>query len=265
MSSRAEQKAAARQKRIEAEQAAAAQDARTRRLQILGGVLLVAIVVVVAAVVISSGGSTKKAVKTTGKPAGVAQVTTRFAGLPQRDLVLGRPDAPVTMVEFADLKCPICQGYTLSVFPTLVQKYVRTGKLRIQLRLQTFVGSPPGDSEKAARMALASGQQDKLWNFADLFYINQQDESTGYNTDAYLRHIGSGVAGLNVPKAMAHRQDETVTRELQNASATFGAAGFTGTPSFQLGKTGGKLSPLTPSSFDDPNAFTAPIDKLLGS
>lgn len=265
MSSRAEQKAAARQKRIEAEQAAAAQEARTRRLQILGGVLVVAVVVVVALVVISSGGSSKKAAPVTGKPAGIAQVNARFAGLPQRDLVLGRPDAPVTMVEFADLKCPVCQGFTLSAFPTLVRKYVRTGKLRIQLRLQTFVGSPQGDSEKAARMALAAGQQDKLWTFADLYYVNQQDESTGYNTDAYLKRIGSGVKGLNVPKAMANRQDAAVTSELQNASSTFDAAGFTGTPSFQLGKTGGQLAAFTPSSFDDPTAYTGPIDKLLGS
>src|SRR6476661_403197 len=214
MSSRAEQKAAARRRRIEAEQAATAKEARTRRLQLLGGVLAIAVVVVVIAVVVSSGGGKTTAAATTGKPVGVAQVAARFRGVPERGLTLGRPDAPVTLVEFADLKCPVCQDYTLNAFPTLVRDYVRKGKLKIDLRLQTFVGSPPGDSEKAARMALGAAQQDKLWSFADLYYLNQQDESTAYNTDAYLRHIGSGVVGLNVAKAMAARQDGSVTQQL---------------------------------------------------
>jgi protein-disulfide isomerase len=264
MSSRAEQKAAARQRRIEAEEAAAAKAARTRRLQILGGVLGLAVVVVVIAVVVSSGGGSSTAAPSkTGKPAGTAQVAARFAGLPERGLTLGRPDAPLTMIEFADLKCPVCREYTLGAFPTIVKKYVRTGKLKIELRLQTFVGSPPGDSAKAARMALAASQQDKMWPFADLYYLNQQDESTGYNSDAYLRHIGSGVQGLNVDKAMAARSSADVQTELSQAASEFSSAGFTGTPSFLVGKTGGKLQPLNPSSFGDPSAYTGTLDGLL--
>jgi protein-disulfide isomerase len=263
MSSRAEQKAAARQRRIEAEQAAKAKEARTRRLQLLGGVLAIAVVVVVVAIVVSSGGGKKTAAKTTGQPVGTAQVAARFRGVPQRGLTLGRPDAPVTMVEFADLKCPVCRDYTLGAFPTLMRDYVRKGKLKIDLRLQTFVGSPPGDSERAARFALGAARQDKAWTFADLFYLNQQDESTGYNTDAYLRRIGSGVAGLDVAKAMAARQDGSVTQQLQQASTEFQQHGFTGTPSFLVGKTGGTLKPLNPSNFGDPGSYTGTIDGLL--
>lgn len=116
-------------------------------------------------------------------------MAARFRGIPQKGTTLGRPGATVTLVEFADLKCPVCQQFTLQTFPTLVQRYVRTGKLRIEFRPQTFVGSPARDSAKAARFALAARKRNRFWQLADLLYINQQDESVGYETDAFLSRI----------------------------------------------------------------------------
>ena len=51
------------------------------------------------------------------------------------------------MVEFADLQCPFCAEYTKNVVPTIVNRYVRPGKLRIEFRPLTFIGP---DSAKAA-------------------------------------------------------------------------------------------------------------------
>ena len=56
----------------------------------------------------------------------------------------------------------------MSAFPTLVQRYVRMGTMKMVLQLQHFVGNQSGDSERAARMALAAAQQNKMWQFADL-------------------------------------------------------------------------------------------------
>jgi protein-disulfide isomerase len=191
-------------------------------------------------------------------------VAARFKGIPQRGLELGNPNAPVTMVEVADLKCPVCDAYMRSAFPTLVDRYVRTGKVKMVMQLQTFVGesSAPGDSERAARMALAAGQQNKLWNFADVFYLNQQDENTSYATDGFLTSVGAAVPGLDTRRALANRASPAVSKQLQQADALFNKYGFTGTPSFLLGKNG-QLSPLSPASFDDSAAYTGPIDKLL--
>ena len=245
-------------------QAAHAREQRRRRLFTLGGVGVGAVLLVIAAIALSSGtgsGAPKK-LSTGSRPSQSAQVDSMFAGIPQHGQALGRANAPVTLVEFADLKCPVCRAYTAQALPTLVSQYVRAGKLRIVMQPQTFVGSPPGDSEHAARFALAAGQQGKLWQFSELWYANQQDESAAYATDTYVRQIASGVSGLNVDRAMAQRTSSPVSQALQQSASLYSQGGFSGTPSFLLGRTGQAGKPLNVSSFD-PSQFTGPINQLL--
>jgi protein-disulfide isomerase len=264
VSTRSEQKAAARARREATLQAAHAREQRRRRLFTLGGVGVGALLLVVAAIALSSGNGsgTAKKLSAGSRPSQSAQVDSMFAGIPQQGQALGSAKAPVTLVEFADLKCPVCRAYTAQALPSLVSGYVRTGKLRIVMQPQTFVGSPPGDSEHAARFALAAGQQGKLWQFSELWYANQQDESTAYATDPYIRQIASGVSGFDFDKAMAQRNSAAVSQALQQSASLYGQEGFSGTPSFLLGRTGQAGKPLNVSSFDPPQ-FTGPIDQLL--
>jgi protein-disulfide isomerase len=234
---------------------------RNRRLKLLGAVLVAAAALVVIAIVAStSGGGGSKG----GKIAGGGEVAARFARIPQNGITLGNPNAPVTFVEFADLKCPVCREYSLSAFPTLVNRYVRTGKVKMVLMLQHFVGNQNNDSEHAARMALAAAQQNKMWQFADLLYINQKSETDTYVNDVFLRNIASRVPGLDVNKAFAERNGDGITNQLQQASAQFNTAGFHGTPSFAVGKSAGTLTPINYNSFDV-SEFSGPIDRALGS
>jgi protein-disulfide isomerase len=266
MSSRREEKERLRLEREQRDRERQAVATRSRRLKLLGTVLAAAAAVVVIAIIASGSGGSKSngAAAKGGKVAEVSQVTARFNGIPQNGLVLGNPKAPVTMVEFADLKCPVCREYTLSAFPTLVNRYVRTGKVKMVLQLQHFVGNQNDDSQHAAEMALAVAKQNKLWNFADLFYYNQGDETTTYVTDPFLRRIAAAVPGLQVNQALAARSNPAIAQQLSQSSNEFDTAGFTGTPSFAVGKTGGTLSPINYNSFDV-SQFSGPIDKLLGS
>ena len=58
-----------------------------------------------------------------------AEVAALLAGIPQRGNTLGDPNAPVTVQFFGDLQCPYCRRFTLEVLPSLIQSYVRPGKL----------------------------------------------------------------------------------------------------------------------------------------
>src|SRR5690606_602302 len=98
------------------------------------------------------------------------EVVARFAGVPQDGIALGAPAAPFTLIEFADLQCPFCAVYARDVLPTIIDRYVRPGKLRLELNLLTFLGE---DSIRAGRVAAAAAQQDRLWTFTDAFFAEQ--------------------------------------------------------------------------------------------
>src|ERR1700728_477381 len=122
----------------DSEQRPAAEDVvqgpRRRRLTQLGGVL-VAAVAIIAIIVVTTGRD--------GNTASVPTVTSELAGMPQSGNTLGIPTAPVVLIYFGDLECPFCREFTLDVLPTLISKYVKTGKLRIQYHsLETATREP---------------------------------------------------------------------------------------------------------------------------
>ena len=253
VSSREQQKQAAREARVAAEQKEAAAARRRRRLGQLGGIVLGAAAVVAVLVAISSkGGSTAPKV-----PA--AQSTSLLAGLPQKGLTLGSAKAPLTLVEFNDMQCPICRDYMSNVFPTLVNKYVRTGKLRMEMRLQSFIGP---DSVKAGKAVAAAAQQNRAWTFADIFYGDQGQENSGYVTPNFVQSISAATPGLNHAQLVRDAATPAASTTLKQGTSAFNAAGFSGTPSFLIGRTGGPLRPLNWSSLT-PGEFTSQINQLL--
>jgi protein-disulfide isomerase len=205
-STKKERRDAARAHRLEAERAAAAAAQRTRRLRILGALVTVAAIVVVAAVLIGgSGGSAGTPKRQAGETvAGQRLSAAMLDGIPQSGITLGRPSAKVTVVEFADLQCPICRQFSQQILPTVIQDHVRNGQAKVELRLVDILDrGGVTDSARMAAVAYGAQQQNKLWNFVDLQHFNQGEEDTGYATDAYIKNIASGVRGLDVPKAFA--------------------------------------------------------------
>ena len=98
-------------------------------------------------------------------PAPTGAATALLSGIPQQGAALGRPDAPVTLVEFADLQCPYCAAWADGAFAELVRDYVRPGKVRIVFGGLAFIGP---DSETGLRFVLAAGRQGKLWQSVHL-------------------------------------------------------------------------------------------------
>jgi protein-disulfide isomerase len=237
MSSRAEAKAKAREQREAAERQEAQSAARKRRLMLLGGVLAAAIVVIAVVVVISQSGTKDKP----SAAEGTTQANTLFAGIPQNGNVLGDPKAPVTIEEYVDLQCPFCQRFSQEGLPDVVKEYVKTGQAKIVLQTLTFIGP---DSEKAARVAWSSGDQKKMFEFVENFYANQEEENSGYVTEAFLKKVAAGVQGLDVPKALDGRDSAKVSSSLQGSQTSATKANVDSTPSFLVGPTGGTLSKI---------------------
>jgi protein-disulfide isomerase len=182
-----------------------------------------------------------------------------FAGIEQQGAALGSPDAPVTLVEYADLQCPYCARWALDALPTLVDDYVRAGKLRIVFHGLAFLGP---DSDKALRTAVAAGRTNHFWDIVHGLYANQGAENAGWVTDDLVTAIAGGIPGLNGEALLTARWDDSVEPDLKRFAAAAKAAGINGTPSFQLGPTGGRLERVEVESLG-PEGIVPAIDAAL--
>jgi protein-disulfide isomerase len=230
-----------------------------RLLLVIGAAVLIAAALIAASIVSARDGSGRSAAQA-GKPAGAAYVASLFDGIPQNGTALGRADAPVTLVEYADLQCPYCAMWERNTLPSLVRDYVRDGKLRIEFRGLAFIGP---DSETALRTALAAGAQNRLWNVVELFYLNQGAENSGWVDQPLLEGI-LRAAGLEPGPVLSRTNSSTVDHAVSTASAQAQAVNVRGTPSFEIGRTGQALQPFAPSSLDEAPFRTA-IEQALAS
>lgn len=264
MASRKEQKEQARAARIAQEQAATAQAQRTRRLQILGGAIVIAVIVIVVAIVISSSGG-PKAVKP-GAPNKTAETHVRslLAGIPQSGNTLGNPKAKVTITEWGDLECSVCD--VLAAPPSftnpeneagtgwedkLINQYVRPGKAKLVYKsLETASGQNPDTNAFAQQQvaAEAAGLQGKEWDFVELMYNQQGAEGANYVTESYLQGIAKEIPGLNFQKWMADRKLASLKNQLNTESQQGinidGGPANASTPTIVIAGPKGQLPPI---------------------
>jgi protein-disulfide isomerase len=264
---RKQRREAARAERKAAEEAAVTDAARRKRLTQLGGAVAVVVVAIVVILIVSSGGSSSKLAKkgSTGELKQVAAVSTTLAGTTQKGIVLGSPTAPVTMQYFGDLECPICRDFTLGALPSIIQKWVKAGKLKIEYRSLETATREPETFRTQQVAALAAGKQNKAWDFIELFYHEQGEEGSGYVTESYLQGLAQQVQGLNLAKWSTDRADQTLLAQIASDTQEANNNNFTGTPSFLIGKSGGTLKKYEYTSLTDPSGFDEAIEKALKS
>jgi protein-disulfide isomerase len=228
---------------------------RTKQTVMAATALAAVLIVAVAVAISQAGGSSGGA---GGELRGAPEARALFRGIPEQGIALGDPHAPVTLTEFADLQCPFCREYAEAVLPTLVQRYVRSGEVRLVFRNLSFIGP---DSERAARLAAAAGLQDRLWQFTDLVYRNQGAENSGYVTDAYLRRIAQA-SGVDVARAFEASNGAAVSGQLDGAAREAQRFHVESTPSFVLSRAGEQPRRLSPSSLSV-GEFARPIEAAL--
>jgi protein-disulfide isomerase len=144
--------------------------------------------------------------------------------------VLGRPDAPVTIVEFSDYQCPFCQRFFATTFPAIKKDYVDIGKVRYVFRDFPLDQIHPL-ARKAAEAAHCAGEQGKYWPMHDVLYQNSKALA--------VAQLGEHARKIGVDPA---RFDECLSSGRYAARVEKGvsegaAVGVQGTPTFVVGKT----------------------------
>jgi len=210
---------------------------------LIGAALAVALIVLAIVLgFVFTGGSSSSNTPARGSLAGglpgAADAQRLFRGIPQHSNVLGSPTAPVTVVEYVDLQCPFCQEFETKAMPTLLSRYVRPGKVKIEARPIAFIGP---DSERGRAGALAAAEQNRLFNYMQLLYLNQGTENTGWLDDAMASAAAASIPGLDVHAWSSARGSSAVTDQENQFDNEGNADNVTETPTVLVGKTGGKL------------------------
>jgi protein-disulfide isomerase len=230
-----------------------ARQASPRTLWIAGGVVLVVIIAIVLGVVLSSSGSSSALPSTgdiKGLPAvgsatsavalpGAPQANALFKGIPQHGLTLGDPNAPVHMEMFVDVQCPFCQDYEINKLPTIINKYVRTGKVQLTLKPWAFLGP----QSFTGRLGLiAASFQNKGFQYAKVLYDNQGQEESGWLNGPMMANIAASVTGLNLARWQADTVSSAPKTVADQVDALVKSNGkVVGTPTVFVGPKGGKL------------------------
>jgi protein-disulfide isomerase len=207
----------------------AAAQARKRRVQYLSLAAFGAVAVVVALIVISqSGGSDNNDTPTTvANVKGVAQVNSELQGLSQSGQALGAVDAQVTLTEFGDPQCPVCRAFADQIAPQVISNEVRGGNVRYVYQPYLIIGP---DSKPAMKAILAAGEQNRFWNYLQLFYANQGEENSGYVTDDFLTSLAKA-AGVDLNKWNESRNSSKWDAVIAKGTTDAEGFGFNGTPS----------------------------------
>jgi protein-disulfide isomerase len=153
---------------------------------------------------------------------------------------------------------PFCREFETGAFPSIVKRYVKTGKLKVVFQPISILGS---DSVVASKAVAAAAAQKKMFDYTAAFYANQGQENTGYVTSDFLTKLAKAVPGLNVAKWQNDLNTEAGTSILTAAQTAAQTARVNSTPSFMVAKKGQTLTQFQPNALTA-DAFYGKLDQL---
>ena len=225
-----------------------------RRVWIAAAAAAAIALAVAIGIISTSDGETDAATGSTLPDA--AEATALFRGVPQQGVALGSATAPVTLVEFVDMQCPFCRDFEVQLLPSLVEKQVRTGELRVEIRGLTFVGP---DSERGMRAVLAAGLQNHLYELLELLYFNQGPENSGWLSQDVVEAAARSIPGLDPSRLVADTNSAEVSELIAAHKEDARQRGVNSTPTVLVGKTGGELAAVDMASPTDAAAVREAI------
>lgn len=126
---------------------------------------------------------------------GAGQVQELLGGIEEDGADLGPPDAPVTISVFNDLQCSTCDDYEIDTVDPLIEDYARTGKARFEFRNYSL---GQAETTRAAFAAVAAGEQDREWQFVELFFRNQDVAPANTVSEEFLNDLGNSITELDL-------------------------------------------------------------------
>ena len=178
---------------------------------------------------------------TAAGPAATPADMQRLLTIGKDDRILGNPNAPITLIEYASMTCPHCAHFADDVLPELKKKWIDSGKAKLVLRYF------PLDGEAVhASMIARCAPPDRFYAFVDTFFADQDKWVTATDYQAALTRLAAlgGMSKAEVDKCLANNALENqilnsrlvAAKQLDvNATPTFFVNGtkYTGEPTVE--------------------------------
>lgn len=234
------------------QQQIAALRTRLRRAHMVNLVLVVIVLLLVVVIVAQQDRATTASAGASASPSGVLadQVARADADDPR---AIGDIDAPVTIVEWTDLRCPYCASFANQTLPTLLTRYVETGQVRIEFHDVAYFGDESVDAAVAAR---AAGEQGRYVAYLETLYAAAPE--TGHPDMPREKLVGfaeqAGVPDISAFTAALDRDD--LRQAVEDDTTAANSLGITGVPFFVIGDD-------TLSGAQSSDTFTKTIETQL--
>jgi protein-disulfide isomerase len=151
------------------------------------------------------------------------------------DMAIGAADAPVTVVEYFSVTCGACAHFHATVFPTIKERYIDTGRVRWVFR--ELLTPPQSVSLAGFQVARCGGADGETYaNRTGVMLERQREILTAGSADgvrARLLQIGQQ-AGLSAEAIEACINDPTGAERARAMAEMAQADGATGTPTLIL-------------------------------
>ncbi len=135
----------------------------------------------------------------------------------------GSPDAPITIVEFSDFRCPYCGRFTTGAGREIDERYVEEGLVRFGYQHFAILGP---ESQRAAEASECAAEQGAFWAYHDLLFERQ----AAVNAES-LRQFATEL-GLDTEVFNTCLDSGKYTSLVHSETAAVQSLGVTGTPSF---------------------------------
>jgi protein-disulfide isomerase len=111
-----------------------------------------------------------------------------------KDHVLGRDDAPVTIIEYASMTCSHCAHFATQILPEVKKRLIDTGKARL-----IFRDFPLDNFALKASMMTRCAPDNKYFNLVEVVFSNQERWTKAKDPMESLAQLGS-LAGIDAEK-----------------------------------------------------------------
>jgi protein-disulfide isomerase len=179
-----------------------------------------------AVVLLSLAGAAPAMAQGPAAPPPAADAAKLLAVAPD-DRILGKKDAPVTIIEYASLTCPHCAHFTTEVLPKIKEKWIDSGKVRLVLR-----DYPLDEPAMRAAMVARCAPPARFYAFIDTLFADQQQWVLAKDYKAALARLAllGGMSKAQFDNCLADKAGED--KVLQSRLAATQQLGVNSTPTF---------------------------------